>query len=1050
MSCNKINFSDNWKLGSIESSQKKWYRTFNYWTCHDGILTGRKGGDWFQALIYSNCAPKEEYVYETSLTIKEENGIARILINYSPFRLAYYCLQFKAGENALVFYVFQELFDHEVCKTEIGVKSGEEYKIRVEVKKDGITVFINGQEAASFIADSPCGRYTALAVLSGSVDFQKVEITSLEKTKRLFYDDFSDDCILNKEDIDYEDIVINDWIDADIPGSVQSSLLKAGRISDPYIGYNAQSSIWVDDRIWVYKKDFTIPKEKKGKPCRLVFEGIDYKYYVFINEHKISYHEGMYGSELEINEYISYEKSNELLVCVIPCAATPAHNNVRPYIFHRWHFNMDIVPIGIWRNVWLDFYDKIYLSEPYFTTKEIIGGNAKVEVSVTLVNMALWPYDIKGKITVGNNEKSFSADFTPGFCNGSIRLTKIIEIKDARLWWPNGMGEQNLYDVKIEADLFEPSCGKESVGHDEIIFKTGIKQLRMISSPSQYIPDLPEKVPTVLNNAEYNWIFSINNRPFFAKGANVMPIDQMYRFDKSKYERMLRLAKECNFNIVRHWGGGIFETDEFYDLCDELGICVWQDICTSCGYYDMSDINVWDDALRRNILRLRNHPSLVMWSGGNEINPDCAENKKLIDFASILIEELDPEREFHRACPYGGDNHSYVVNWQGGADYTKYRLDVSPAVTEYSMSSPINISSLKKVMTEEEFDAWPLNFPDRMEDFSYFSEWGKGAERKESSFSIHDAHLNSVTSRMIAPMSDVGIPTNLEEFVLYTQTAHGMLLQYANDWFRSRWPRCSVSLSWVFNAPYPDTMCWSQIDSFGTPKRAYYYKKRVLENLHIGATGFDLCVKPGETLKTKIFVANETGEERSDCEVRIRLYDSKFNLLESEYKNGVYVYPGKVTDIGFFKYEINGDEAEKTLFLIVDLLQNDELLSRSFYCPRIGESSDKAVFYKNGPWIAQCREQKTQLKAETEYSDGKITVKVENCGEYPAFQVNLDFGEAEETLILSDNCFWCEPGERKVVEVRYGKKPSELKLYAFNSDVVIINLSKEENIEKFV
>lgn len=1035
MSVHKIDISKDWKLAYLKKQTKaRWYRYFGDWKIEENRLIGSKYGNWFQAIAWPYCAPVSDYDFSCKLTLVKDT-IARINLNFEPSRLTKYTVEFREGECLKVFYVFQELFDHVIVEAEtFKVEAGRQYNFRAERKGKTVRVYIDDDCLVSFEEDAPCGRYTSLAVLEKECAFEEVKITDGKTGEILFYDNFA-----NQFDDDFQFLYaeiqgLSDWMDAKIPGSVQASLLDNRKIEDPFYGYNGPKQTWVDECLWIYKRMFCVPNEKRGKPCRIHFDGVDYRYSVYLNGSKIAEREGMYDFEVQVNDWLR-EGENELLVVVYPIAHLPGHGVVRPYIFHRWHFNMDVLPIGIWRSVWLDFYDKVYLLDPQVVTKKIQGSSAELELSVTLVNMALWPYDIKARwIITSPCGEEIKVDFTPGFCNGSIRMTENINIPNVKLWWPNGLGEQNLYSIRVEADLLQPSKSPERVGHDEISLKTGIRIVQMISRPRDYVPEYPEKVANTRTNGEWNWCFTVNGKPFFAKGANWMPVDQLYRFDKEKYEILLKQVRESQMNMLRLWGGGPFETEDFYNLCDEYGICVWQELPMSCGYYHNTDLDVWEDTIISNIKRLRNHPSLTTWCGGNEIDPDSPQNMPIIQLASRLFEEFDGTREFRPACPYGGDNHSYVVNWQGGADYSKYRLDYSPAATEYSMSSPMCMSSLKRVMAEEEFDRWPIAFPDNLEKFEY-AQWGC-SERKESSFSLHDAHLNSVVSKKIAPMSDCGIPKTMEQFVRYMQTAHGLLLQYAADWFRSRWPECTAAFSWCLNAPDPNTLCWSLIDYFGVPKRAYYYQRRAYEKLHIGATSFDISMPIGEEWRAKLFAVNETDETIKNATLRVKLVDSSFRMLKE--KTCVCdIAKNQTSRLGYFTYFVSEKTEEITVFFIVELFIGEKILSRSVYCPRIGKRTHKAQFYKEGPHISDVEKMKTLLETSMEQTEQGFKITVVNVGEYPAFEVAIEQAENNSPLILSDNYFWLDKGESKEIYLE-GEISEDLNISAWNSEKTTI------------
>lgn len=331
-------------------------------------------------------------------------------------------------------------------------------------------------------------------------------------------------------------------------------------------------------------------------------------------------------------------------------------------------------------------------------------------------------------------------------------------------------------------------------------------------------------------------------------------------------------------------------------------------------------------------------------------------------------------------------------------------------------------------MTPEDFERWPLPFPDDLKSFDYES-WGDG-KREETSFSLHDAHLNSVVSKMIAPMSDCGLPKNLEEFVRYMQTAHGILLQYANDWFRSRWPDCTTSMSWMFNAPEPNTLCWSIVDYYGVPKRAYYYQKRSYAPLHAVATGFDVSMPKGETFRAKLAVINETAEEYKDVALKAKLYDSTFKIL-CEDERIVSVEKEQVNLCGYFSYEVPKDAKDEKLFLVVELKDGKKLLDRSVYCPGIGEYSEKVKFFGNGPYISDAEKTRGSVSASLEKKDGGFVLSVTNTGSVPLYEVSVAI-EEEENVVLSDNYFWLDVGETKTIEA-VGETAS-VGVYAWNAD----------------
>ncbi len=1042
MSCNKINLSGDWKLGWYpETVTGKWDVRLNYWKVEDGLLHG-----WFRhSTIITNVTTENDYTFECDFALRDENDKLTFAMVYSLHRLGFYGIDLKLGEKTKVYYLYGERFDHDVV-TDIDVclEKGKMHHFKYTLKGDNICVYIDDKLLAEFECDCVYGRKTAFMPKAGTIIFDNVKITDDKTGEVIFFDDFSENSLIKKTDVALSEFdAIDNWIDATVPCSVQTALLNAGLAKDPYYGYNGPELMWVDRQRWVFKKKFTVPDSCKQKTLRLEFEGVDYHGWFWLNGQSLGYHEGMFGGpDVDITKLVKYGEENELVVCILPMP-DPQHANVSPWILNRWHFNMDIVPIGIWRDVNIVVEDNITLFDPQVITKKIENGTAYLDLSVSVGNMALFPFEVKGKFILHSPnpcDEDVVVEFMPGFFQGSLRVDCRAEIPNARLWWPHGMGEQNLYDVDVIVDIYEYTKSPEPTGHDELHFRTGIRTLRKDKSPNTNPPIWPYGGPE-RPEGPYNWILVVNDVPFFGKGSNWMPIDQMLDLKRERYEMLLRRARECNINILRPWGAGLIETNDFYEVCDELGILVWQELLVANGYYDQSNLSVWQDTIRRNVLRIRNHPSLAVWCAGNEFDPDCELNRNVIDEIGNICEELDPTRDYHRCCPYGGDSHSYVVNWMGGAYYTRFTEDTSIAITEFSMASPPHMETLKRIIPNEELNVWPPNLPDTIPE-EQKKNWGEGIKRRESGFSMHDAHLNAVTGIMIPYMSECGLPHSWDDFVLYMQTGQGLLTQYGIDLWRSRWPYCTMTMSWVFNVIHPDTYCWSYIDYYGLPKISYFYKKRSYEQLHVTAIFDDLFTRAGDTFKAKLTVINETVDDHIGSKINVRLYNQKLELL-SEQSVKADAMARTTEKVGVFEYAIPANAVDEVMFLCADLVsESGELLSRSQYCPRVGTPSETMPFLSEGPWIVDVKDAPTTLNAQYSVSeqDGRYVydVRIAVTGALPAYQVGIHAPENEEFVTYSDNFFWMESGEVRNITVTSEKKLEELTVDAWNATQISV------------
>ena len=261
-----------------------------------------------------------------------------------------------------------------------------------------------------------------------------------------------------------------------------------------------------------------------------------------------------------------------------------------------------------------------------------------------------------------------------------------MQIPEPRAWWPNGLGEPNLYRLTL-------SLKSESAGETDVSSTTfGLRTLAM------------KPFPAGPRQCFYDWTFVINGRPTFLKGTGWCTMDSSMDFRRERYERFLKLAQQQNCQMVRGWGSGMPETDEFYDLCDRLGITVLQEWPTAWNSHLNQPYDVLEETVKLNTLRLRNHPSLLMWGGGNESNNPSGN---AINMMGRLAIELDGTRPFHRGEPWGGSDHNYACWW--GDVHLDHNLKMtSRFFGEFGIASMPNIESVQRYLPENEKNVWPL------------------------------------------------------------------------------------------------------------------------------------------------------------------------------------------------------------------------------------------------------------------------------------------------------------------------------------------------------
>ena len=295
----------------------------------------------------------------------------------------------------------------------------------------------------------------------------------------------------------------------------------------------------------------------------------------------------------------------------------------------------------------------------------------------------------------------------------------------------------------------------------------------------------------------------------------------------------IKVAKGLNYNFLRMHGAGTIGTDDFYEACDELGLMVWQEFVVSNWSINHIRPEVWRTQVVRSICRLRNHPSLVYWCGGNEFDADTATNKPTIDMFEAMVEEYDGTRPFTRASPWGGDLHY--------ANEATYAISTFSACTEYCGAfdaSIVETRALNKFLPAEEVTLWPPTTPDRLDLYlpAYLlEEWDNS---RRGAFAFHGAltgRLGGWTDLELVMGTWIyfGIPQNMDEAIEISQLHNGIMASYIMDAYRAHWPLPSLYVSWDYAPIWPMSTTWGPIDYYGGVQPCAYYYKRGQEPLHV-------------------------------------------------------------------------------------------------------------------------------------------------------------------------------------------------------------------------
>ena len=607
---------------------------------------------------------------------------------------------------------------------------------------------------------------------------------------------------------------ITEWMDGTVPGTVHTDLLANEKIPDPFYRMNEQQVQWVDSQQWLYRREFEVDDDFLGeKRVELVAEGLDTYAHIRINNRPVAITANMFVEHrFDVKKFLRGGKNILEIVFDSPTVRPKAlerkhgmlqvaNNSHRAYVRKAqysfgWDWGPRLTTSGIWRDIRLEAHAHAILQSPYVKVISVTKNEAVVEMSIDASLFTGAPMQLRTDIW---DESVIVTDQRRAKTG---RMTFRVRIKKPNLWWPNGYGEQPMYRAVCSLLL-----KNEEVERVEVPF--AIRTVRLLQEP--------DKEGT-------SFIIEINGEKIFCKGADWIPSDTFVpRIHAHTYERLLGMAKAANMNMLRVWGGGIYEQEMFYELCDRYGLMVWQDFMFACAEYPevpwfLKQVN---DEAGKAVKRLRNHPSVVLWCGNNECEWNfCKENPgKLPDdmkgskiFKTVLpsvCRTFDGTRPYWRSSPFGngfpndesnGNHHQWEM-WARWKDYKEYENDNARFVTEFGFQAPPHLKTLEQVTIP--FD---LNPQSRV--LEHHNKLPEGTERL---FRFQASHVH--------------VGTDIADFIYKGQIVQAEALKTAVEHWRRRKFKTAGSLFWQLNDCWPVTS-WSVIDSALRPKAAYFYAKK--------------------------------------------------------------------------------------------------------------------------------------------------------------------------------------------------------------------------------
>ncbi|NTV83966.1 MAG: glycoside hydrolase family 2 protein, partial [Bacteroidales bacterium] len=661
-------------------------------------------------------------------------------------------------------------------------------------------------------------------------------------------------------------------------------------------------------------------------------------------------------------------------------------DRVSPYIRKApYHFGWDwgprLVTSGIWRPVKLRVWSIGHIEDVHIVTKTVTAEKAELKAEIEIV--ASEKKDIRIIISGKNITKNtgiWNLEF------GINRLEVPFTIPNPELWQPNGLGSQKLYDIRIEL-----------VKNDKVIdsreIKTGLRTVRLVQEPDQ-------------EGEGKSFYFEVNGQPVFAKGANYIPNDVFLdRVSPEKYEFIIKSAADANMNMLRVWGGGIYENDLFYDLCDQYGIMVWQDFMFACAMYPGNDEFLESVRLEAvdNVKRLRNHPCIVLWCGNNEIEAAWGpydekrgwgwkqrynEAQKEIIWKAYdtlfhhilpdVVSQEDPGRPYWHSSPSAGMGQlaSYETNsgdmhywgvWHGLNPLTDFRKYKARFMSEYGFQSFPEFNSVKKYTLPEDYNI-------------------------ESDVMMAHQRSGIGNLRIRQYMTeDYQIPGDFEQFLYVGQLLQAEAIKLAIESHRAEMPYCMGSLYWQINDCWP-VASWSGIDYYGRWKALHYFVKEAFKPTAI------VCSADHDLLKMKVVSdLKETG----NLKLEIHLVDFSGRVLWKSEKN----LEMSSLEIEFSEKDILGNADPASVVLVSELKMNDEILDTDLH------------------YFAKPKDLKLlEPGIETEIIEKSDVIEVKLTSKYLAKNVFLYADGLEEQF--SDNFFDVLPGE--IVSVTIPKTESNL------------------------
>ena len=731
---------------------------------------------------------------------------------------------------------------------------------------------------------------------------------------------------------------VKDWHAAQVPGVVQTDLLAGKIIPDPFYGDNEAQLQWIGLTDWEYRTTFQVDSATLGhQHVDLVFNGLDTFAEVFLNDQPVLTADNMFRSWRVASRSLLRLGPNTLRIVfhspitfmipkvkalpyILPSVstvnagneqniATAPYTRKAPYQY-GWDWGPRYVTMGVWKPVWLEGWDSARTENFYIHQLKITKDTAELAAELDIESSQ----PSTATVTIRHDNGSggpltTAATQVINLDSGTNHISIPLRIASPKLWYPAGYGLQDRYRFSASVKI-----GKAVIANVEV--KTGLRSVELRRATDQW---------------GKSFTFVVNGIPVFAKGANVIPFDSFpTRLTPERHRQILQAARDANMNMVREWGGGIYESDDFYDICDELGLMIWQEFIFG-GDMVPGDLafqeNVRAEAIEQ-VRRLRNHPSIVLWCGNNEIEAGwLAWSDRLIFKESIS----PPDRErvwqdyvvlFHDiiksvvaqysdAVPYWSSSPSADFEAPPGSPdngdmhYWGVWHALEP-IENYTLQNP-------RFMSEFGFQSFP-----EMKTILSFAAAGDLAI-DSTVMQSHQKNHGGNERILTYMLREYPEPKDFASFVYLSQVQQAEAIKVGAEHLRRNRPRTMGALFWQLNDCWPGPS-WSSVDYFGRWKALQYYARRFYGDLLISPFAHDGAVD--------LYVVSDKLQP-TNAQIRVRLLDFNGKTLFEKTQDAQIPAQSSAVYASFNQKELLGGADPDRSFLVFELKIAGQTVSRN-------------------------------------------------------------------------------------------------------------------------